>query len=277
MKTKSLSIFLFVLFVAGMNLGAAEDENENKEGEKFKYEKIGGEVPFSDVALSLKTILIGNSMVGKSALREKICKNTFPKGYSATIGFEFSNLIFRIVSDENKLGPVLRHQMWDTFGKEIYRSLITSFYNNASVVLLAYDVTNEKSFKDIEYWVKEAKEKNPKVIEHFVLIGTKIDLKDDRKVTKETGEKFAKANGMKFVEVSAQTGTGITDLENILAKIIYEESKKKEEKKEKNENDKKNNKRIIEEDDNGYVSIEEGKPTHSSSLCDWCKEICGNC
>ena len=275
MKTKSLSIFLFVLFVAGMNLGAAEDENENKEGEKFKYEKIGGEVPFSDVALSLKTILIGNSMVGKSALITKICKNEFSDVYSATVGFELFNLKFRIVIGMKEL--VLKYDIWDICGNEIYRSLITSFYNNASVVLLAYDVTNEKSFKDIEYWVKEAKEKNPKVIEHFVLIGTKIDLKDDRKVTKETGEKFAKANGMKFVEVSAQTGTGITDLENILAKIIYEESKKKEEKKEKNENDKKNNKRIIEEDDNGYVSIEEGKPTHSSSLCDCCKKICENC
>ena len=275
MKTKSLSIFLFALFVAGMNLGAEEDKNENKGGDNFEYEKIDKEVSVSDIALSLKTILIGNSMVGKSALITKICKNEFSDVYSATVGFELFNLKFRIVIGMKEL--VLKYDIWDICGNEIYRSLITSFYNNASVVLLAYDVTNEKSFKDIEYWVKEAKEKNPKVIEHFVLIGTKIDLKDDRKVTKETGEKFAKANGMKFVEVSAQTGTGITDLENILAKIIYEESKKKEEKKEKNENDKKNNKRIIEEDDNGYVSIEEGKPTHSSSLCDWCKEICGNC
>ena len=275
MKTKSLSIFLFALFVAGMNLGAAEDENENKEGEKFKYEKIDKEVSVSDIALSLKTILIGNSMVGKSALCEKICKKTFQKKYEKTVGFEFITLHFNIVSDMNK--PVLRYQIWDCCGEETYRTLVTSFFCNASVFLLAYDVTNEKSFNDIESWVNEVKSKNTVEAIPFVLIGTKIDLNDDRKVTKEAGEKFAKANGMKFVEVSAQTGAGITDLENILAKIIYEESKKKEEKKEKNENDKKNNKRIIEEDDNGYVSIEEGKPTHSSSLCDCCKKICENC
>ena len=275
MKTKSLSIFLFTLFVAGMNLGAEEDKNENKGGDNFEYEKIDKEVSVSDIALSLKTILIGNSMVGKSALITKICKNEFSDVYSATVGFELFNLKFRIVIGMKEL--VLKYDIWDICGNEIYRSLITSFYNNASVVLLAYDVTNVKSFNDIDGWVKEAKEKNPKVIEHFVLIGTKIDLNDKRVVSKENGEKFAKANGMKFVEVSAQTGAGITDLENILAKIIYEESKKKEEKKEKNENDKKNNKRIIEEDDNGYVSIEEGKPTHSSSWCDCCKEICANC
>ena len=275
MKTKSLSIFLVALFFVEMNLGTEEDKNENKGGDNFEYEKIDKEVSVSDIALSLKMILIGNSMVGKSALITKICKNEFSDVYSATVGFELFNLKFRIVIGMKEL--VLKYDIWDICGNEIYRSLITSFYNNASVVLLAYDVTNEKSFKDIEYWVKEAKEKNPKVIEHFVLIGTKIDLKDDRKVTKETGEKFAKANGMKFVEVSAQTGDGIEDLKDILAKIIYEESKKKEEKKEKNENDKKNKKRIIEEDDNGYVSIEEGKPTHSGSLCDCCKDICGIC
>ena len=270
MKTKSLSIFLFALFFVEMNLGAAEDENENKEGEKFKYEKIGGEVPFSDVALSLKTILIGNSMVGKSALREKICKNTFPKGYSATIGFEFSNLIFRIVSDENKLGPVLRHQMWDTCGKEIYRSLITSFYNNASVVLLVYDVTNMKSFNDIDGWVNDAKTKNTDKTIHFVLIGNKIDLEDERAVSKEDGKKFAKEKGMKFVEVSAQTGVGIEDLEDILAKIIYEKFKKGKEPKKKVEEAKKEEDGI--EDD----SIMVGKHTHSSSLCDCCKKICEN-
>ena len=273
MKTKSLSIFLFALFVAGMNLGAEEDKNENKGGDNFEYEKIDKEVSVSDIALSLKTILIGNSMVGKSALITKICKNEFSDVYSATVGFELFNLKFRIVIGMKEL--VLKYDIWDICGNEIYRSLITSFYNNASVVLLAYDVTNEKSFNDIESWVNEVKSKNTVEAIPFVLIGTKIDLNDDRKVTKEAGEKFAKANGMKFVEVSAQTGAGITDLENILAKIIYEESKK-DKKKGKDKNDKKSNE-IIEEDDIEYDSIMEEKHTYSSSLCDWCKEICGNC
>ena len=71
---------------------------------------------------------------------------------------------------------------------------------------------------------------------------------------------------MKFVEVSAKTGEGIEKLENILEEIIFEEFKKYKEK----------NKKII-EDGIEYDSIMEEKHTHSSSLCDWCKEICGNC
>jgi len=283
MKTKSLSIFLVALFVVEMNLGTEEEmsfeeeKNNNDKNEKnkgIKYEIIKGKIPTYN--FSLKTVLIGDDNVGKSVLFRKICKDEpFSEVYSSTVGFEYYILGFKIGNDMNE--SVVKYEIWDCCGQEYYRSLITNFYNNAIVFLLVYDVTNVKSFEDIDVWLKTVKEKSHDGIEHFVLIGTKIDLNDDRKVTKEAGEKFAKANGMKFVEVSAQTGAGITDLENILAKIIYEESKKKEEKKEKNENDKKNKKRIIEEDDNGYVSIEEGKPTHSSSLCDCCKDICGIC
>ena len=263
MKTKSLSIFLVALFVVGMNLGAEEDNNENKEGEKFKYEKIYKVVPADKADLSLKTVLIGNSMVGKSALSEKICKNTFQEVYSQTVGFEYLALNFNIVSGDMKK-PVLKYAIWDCCGAELYRSLIASFYRSARVCLLAYDVTNQKSFNDIENWVKEVKKVNSKGIEHFVLIGTKIDLEDKRVVSKEKGENFAKEKGMEFVEVSAKTGAGINELENILAKIIYEEFKKNKEKEK-------------EEDDSEGGSIVGKKPTHSSSLCDCCKKICENC
>ena len=234
MKTKSLSIFLFVLFVAGMNLGAAEDENENKEGEKFKYEKIGGEVPFSDV----------------------------------TVGFEFFYLNFKIVSDEDK--PVLRYQIWDCSGQKNYRDLVKNFFQNARVFLLAYDVTNEESFKNIENWVNGVKLHKTEKHIHFVLIGNKIDLDNNRKITKEEGEKFAEENGMKFVEVSAKTGVGIKDLENILAKIIYEEFMKYKKEKEVEEEKKEEY-----DSESDFMMLE--KPTHSSSLCDCCKDICGIC
>ena len=278
MKTKSLSIFFVALFVVEMNLGTEEeipfeeeknndDKNEKNKGIEYKIikEKI------YTYNLSLKMLLIGDDNVGKSALITKICNNNFLEKYIPTIGFEFFTLYFKILSDNDK--PVLRCQIWDCCGQELYRSLITDFYRNVSVCLLVYDVTDKKSFNDIDGWLKEAKEKNPKGIEHFVLIGNKIDLNGNRKVTKEEGEKFAEENGMKFVEVSAKTGDGIEKLENILAKISYEEIKKYniyEEKKEVEEKKK-------EEDDSEYDFSELKKPTRSSSLCDCCKDICGIC
>ena len=266
MKTKSLSIFLVALFVVEMNLGAEEDKNENKEDENFKYEKMGDEHA-NEANFWLKAVLIGNSNVGKSALITKICKNTFSEVYTQTIGVEFFNLNFNIVSDiENK---VLKYQILDFCGgQKIYKSLLQNFYKNARVCLLAYDVTDEKSFNDINGWLEEVKKENPKGIEHFVLIGNKIDL--ERVVSKETGKNFAEEKGMEFVEVSAKTDAGIKDLEKILAKIIYEEFMKYKKEKEVEEEKK-------EEDDSEDDFIEGEKPTRSSFLCDCCKKICENC
>lgn len=261
MKTKSLSIFLVALFVVEMNLGAEENKNENKKGEKIKYE-IMKEGDINKFDCILKMILIGNSMVGKSALITKICKNEFSDVYSATVGFDFFFFNFRIVSDEDN--PVLKYQIWDCCGREDCRNIITGFYQNARVFLLAYDVTNKKSFDDINGWVNDVKAKNTDKSIPFVLIGNKIDLEDARVVSKEAGKKFAEENGMEFVEVSAKTGVGIKELENILAKIIYEDFKKHKKKE------------IVE----NYIEDDfkvEGKSTHSSSLCDCCKEICDNC
>ena len=288
MKTKSLSIFLVALFVVGMNLGAEDDKNENKEDENFEYKKMGDDISESDFNLSLKMILIGNSNVGKSALITKICKNEFPDVYSATVGFEFLTLGFNIVSDIEK--PVLKYQIWDCGGDENYRDLVKNFFQCVRVYLLAYDVTDEKSFKDIDGWVKDVKAKNTDKTIHFVLIGTKIDLNANRKVPKEKGKNFAKTNNMRFVEVSAKTGAGIKELEKILAKISYEEIKKYNIYEEKKDNIyeefkkdniyeeiKKNKKKKEKKDENDEKSdfVEYNKST--SSLCDCCKKICENC
>ena len=277
MKTKSLSIFLVALFVVEMNLGTEEEipfeeeknnDDKNEKNKGIKYEIIKGEIPTYN--FRLKTVLIGDDNVGKSALITKICKDNFLEGYNATIGIEYFSLGFKIVSDIGNL--VLKYEIWDCCGQEAYRSLISSFYNNVSVFLLVYDVTNVKSFEDINVWLKTAKEKNNGEIGHFVLIGTKIDLNGNREVTKEDGEKFAEEKGMEFVEVSAKTGDGIEKLEKILAKISYEEIKKYNIYEEKKEVEEKKEEEDIEVD-----SIEGGKHTHGSSLCDCCKKICENC
>ena len=281
MKTKSLSIFLVALFVVEMNLGAEEGNNGNKEDEKFEYKIMKDNPPTYNFIL--KTVLIGDDNVGKSVLIRKICNNEpFSKEYSSTVGFDSFILYFKIVSD------VLKCQIWDCCGMEAYRNSFAYFYGNARVFLLVYDVTNEKSFKDIEYWVNDVKTNNKDKTIHFVLIGNKIDLENARVVSKEKGENFAKENGMAFVEVSAKTDAGREDLENILAKIIYEEFKKDKEPKKKEENENDEEKEVEDKNDEKSNEINLGdenegdfggekEHTHSSSLCDWCKEICDNC
>lgn len=98
----------------------------------LKCEIITEELTHYD--LSFKIIVIGDSGVGKSCLTMKAIKNFFEDCYSATVGFEFFTLTIKI---QDKL---IKLQIWDTCGQEIYRSLISSFYRNSSLAMMVYSI-----------------------------------------------------------------------------------------------------------------------------------------
>ena len=84
--------------------------------------------------LSFKVIVIGNSGVGKSCLSIKATKNVFENNYLATVGFEFFS--FNVKINEK----IMKLQIWDTCGQEIYRSLITNFYRNSSLAFIVFAI-----------------------------------------------------------------------------------------------------------------------------------------
>ena len=72
--------------------------------------------------------------MGKSCLSLQATKKKFENNYLATVGYEF--FAFNIHID----GKVIKLQIWDTCGQEIYRSLISSFYKNSSLAIIVYAI-----------------------------------------------------------------------------------------------------------------------------------------
>lgn len=167
--------------------------------------------------LSFKIIIIGDSGVGKSSLTLRATKNQFQDYYNATVGFEFFSQNLKM--DDT----IIKLQMWDTCGQEIYRSLISSFYKNSSLAMIMYSIDDEESFRHLDFWIKEIKNNsNPNI--KIILIGNKVDLEDKRTVSKEEAEKFAKENGIEEVyESSAKTGFNAKNIFIRAAKILYKE------------------------------------------------------
>ena len=186
----------------------------------LKYEILPNDVSESD--LSFKVIVIGDCYVGKSCLTSKATKNIFDINYNATVGFEFLTFNIKI----NK--KVIKLQIWDTCGQELYRSLITNFYHNASLALIVYAINSKESFNNIDIWLKELRtNSNPDV--KIFLIGNKIDLEEEREVSKEEGEKYAKNNNInKFIESSAKNGINAQTTFIEIAYLLYEDFKKYE-------------------------------------------------
>ena len=170
---------------------------------------------FTECDLSFKIIVVGDSGVGKSCLTMKGTKNHFEECYSPTVGFEFFTFNIKI-NDK-----IIKLQIWDTCGQEAYKSLITSFYRNASLAILVYSIDSQISFNNIENWLNEIKsQSNPET--KIFLIGNKIDLEDQRQVPIDDAKLFSKEHAFNyFLETSAKTGINAQNVFITAAKELY--------------------------------------------------------
>ena len=165
--------------------------------------------------MMVKVILIGDSGVGKTNIMSKFLKNQFMEESKATIGVEFGSKLF------NHEGHKIKAQIWDTAGQEKYKAITGAYYKGSKGALVVYDITQKKTFENIEKWVNDLKAAgDPKIT--IILIGNKNDLDDKRQVSKDQGEEKARSFGCAFLETSAYSGDNIDKAFNYMVKEIYE-------------------------------------------------------
>ncbi|AYU76718.1 small GTP-binding protein Rab11 [Leishmania donovani] len=165
--------------------------------------------------LSFKIVLIGDSGVGKSNLMTRYTTNEFNQETPSTIGVEFMTKSVKIQSRDAKI------QIWDTAGQERFRAISRSIYHGAKGAMLVYDITNQTSFDSIPTWLQELRVFVPATCCIF-LIGNKCDLEHLRVVKKEAADRFARENGLSFLETSALERTNVDKAFEWLAKSVYE-------------------------------------------------------
>jgi len=166
-------------------------------------EDNGTPMKYDDNAVYHKTILLGDSGVGKTSLLVKFDTGRFQSGsFSATVGIGFTNKVVSL--DDSKI----RLQIWDTAGQERFRSVTHAYYRDAHALLLLYDVTNKTSFDNIRAWLGEIREyaQDDVVI---LLIGNKADAGSERVVRREDGERLAREYDVTFMETSAKSGQNV--------------------------------------------------------------------
>lgn len=79
----------------------------------------------------------------------------------------------------------INFKLWDTAGQEKYNAMGAAFYRNAECCALVFDITELKTFDNVDNWRTEfITQLNPKDPENFpfVLIGNKCDKENERKV-----------------------------------------------------------------------------------------------
>ncbi len=157
-------------------------KNSPKPDDQIKIKSQSGTDKEQAKQLEAKIVLLGDQSVGKSSIAQRYCKNLFTGQHVATIGGAY--LQQKVILST---GVTIKYHIWDTGGQERFRSMANLYYRDASAAILTYDITNEKSFESLSFWVDELKYKCDQEKLVLCLAGNKCDS-DNRKVQYSTGK-----------------------------------------------------------------------------------------
>ena len=169
----------------------------------------------------VKLVIVGDGAVGKTCMLISYTTNAFPNEYIPTV---FENYNSSLVVDDVKINLGL----WDTAGQEDYDRLRPLSYPSTDVFLVCFSVIAPASYDNVEgKWKPEIEQHCPGV--PIILVGTKIDIRDDAEQMKRLQEKnitpieeakgqqlAQKINAIKYIECSALTQHNL--------KFVFEEA-----------------------------------------------------
>ena len=170
--------------------------------------------------ISLKILLIGDSMVGKTCLLLNYVDHVFPEDHIATIGVEFKD---KYITKDNYN---IRLQLWDTAGQERFNSITKNIYRGANGVLFIYDITNRQSFNSVRKWIKDTESYDEDI--KGIILGNKIDLEDQRQVKTEELEEFGNEKQMKVMEISAKSNINVNECFDLIIEELLDKKTESE-------------------------------------------------
>ena len=123
--------------------------------------------------------MIGDTHTGKTSIVNRKTFDLFFDNTLSTIGAAFSRITHVFNDTKYHL------HLWDTAGQEQFRSLCHLYYRNSHCVLIVFDLTNMKSLQKAREWYDEIEQNKSEseVQRAYILVGTKLDLREQRAFT----------------------------------------------------------------------------------------------
>ena len=159
----------------------------------------------NDFDIIIKLIIIGDSGVGKSNYLYRFVEGGFSPIHVATLGFDYKSKVCYLPKAKKKV----KFQIWDTAGQEKYMSVNKNLFQRVQGIILMYDISFEKSFENLDNWLNAIRQLADDI--PLILIGNKIDLENERKISKEKGEQFSHDNNIDFFESSGKSGVNVEE------------------------------------------------------------------
>tara|TARA_Y100000310_G_scaffold327834_1_gene394786 strand:+ start:216 stop:875 length:660 start_codon:yes stop_codon:yes gene_type:complete len=162
---------------------------------------------YEDYHYLFKTVIVGDTGVGKSSILRTYIHDDFTPYYNSTIGIDFH---VKVISIEHE--KKVKLHIWDTAGTARFQNIVRNYYKDCLGCVVVFDVTNQDSFENVTKWIKDVHchSYNPESLS-FVLVGNKIDMTKCRQVSRKKAADMAANLGMHYVETSAKFNTNIEE------------------------------------------------------------------
>ena len=150
----------------------------------------------SENSVSLKIAVLGQSMVGKSAMTFRFINNKFPTEHDTTIEDAYS-IPAKIDDIQCQL------EILDTAGQDDYQTMLDTWINSADGFILVYSIDNKESFESTKTRYDRIMKLKVDQKVAITVVGNKCDLEENRQVTREEVETYCNDNKISFLEASA--------------------------------------------------------------------------
>ena len=150
-------------------------------------------------------MILGDGAVGKTSILKQYANQKFTNQHIKTLGVDF-------IQTQHRRGETTYDvKIWDTAGQERFHTITYQFYRQANGMIIAFDITNHESFQNVKTWMNSIyKHGDPSIAK--VLVGNKIDLEEQRVISKADAMKIAQEHGMEYFETSARDNVNIKEL-----------------------------------------------------------------
>ena len=179
-----------------------------------------------------KLVIVGDGACGKTCLLTVFSKDRFPEGYVPAV---FEGYVADIEVDNKQVELAL----WDTAGRKDYDRLRPLSYPDTDVILMCFAIDSPDSLENIpEKWIPEFKHFCPNI--PFILVGNKIDLRNDIQTIQELGKRSQKPvtpeegrvmgekiKAFQYIECSAKEKEGVNEVFSIATRAALQEKRRK--------------------------------------------------
>ena len=133
-----------------------------------------------------KILVLGGYGSGKTCFINRYCDDYFQQSTYSETGMDYKLKKLKLEKDKE-----IKLQIWNTCSQDRFQSIQKKYYKGAHGFIIMYDITSRSSFEEVRGFIKIIKNETSNEAP-IIIVGGKLDLENQRQVSKEDGISLAK-------------------------------------------------------------------------------------